>query len=144
MATDPRRLRALEIMARVKRLETEDKARAVGEIRARMSTFEAEKEALLGRLTGESRIEGLEGAPYLGRFIRSIRQEVDRNTAAAAKLAPELARAEDALRDALAEQKTFEILHQTRLLEERIEKAKREEKAQDEISLLRWGQPDRV
>ncbi|MBP0484564.1 flagellar export protein FliJ [Sagittula salina] len=144
MATDPRRLRALEIMARVKRLETEDKARAVGEIRARMSTFEAEKEALLGRLTGESRIEGLEGAPYLGRFIRSIRQEVDRNTAAAAKLAPELARAEDALRDALAEQKTFEILHQTRLREERIEKAKREEKAQDEISLLRWGQPDRV
>ncbi|MCR8550568.1 flagellar export protein FliJ [Salipiger sp. P9] len=136
--TDRRRIKALEIMERVKRLDTERQARATGEIRARMDRLDSEKQALLQRLSGESHIEGLEGAPYLGRFIHSIRSELDRISHEAAKLAPELARAEDRLRIALSEQKTYEILRFTRLTEARKQDAKREAAAQDELSLLRW------
>ena len=53
-----------------------------------MNRLDSEKQALLHRLSGESRIDGLEGAPYLGRFIRSIRAEVDRISHEASKLAP--------------------------------------------------------
>ncbi|AWI86151.1 hypothetical protein CEW88_20630 (plasmid) [Alloyangia pacifica] len=141
MATEAtrRRLRALQVMERLKSLETERQAAETGAIRARMDRLENDKTALLERLSGESRIDGLEGAPYLGRFIRSIRAEVDRISNDAAKLAPELARSEEKLRAALAEQKTYEILRLKRLAEEREARAKREADAQDELSLLRWN-----
>ncbi|APZ50358.1 flagellar FliJ family protein [Salipiger abyssi] len=141
MATegDRRRLRALETMERIKRLDTEAQARETGALRARMDRLESEKQALLQRLSGESHIDGLEGAPYLGRFIRSIRSELDRISHEAAKLAPELARAEDRLRAALSEQKTYEILRLTRLSELRKAARKREAATQDELSLLRWN-----
>ena len=141
MATEAtrRRLRALQVMERLKSLETERQAAETGAIRARMDRLETDKTALLERLSGESRIDGLEGAPYLGRFIRSIRAEVDRISNDAAKLAPELARSEEKLRAALAEQKTYEILRLKRLAEEREARVKREADAQDELSLLRWN-----
>ena len=140
MATDAarRRLKALDVMERLKRLDTEREARSTAQLRDRMARLNSEKQALLQRLSGESRIEGLEGAPYLGRFIRSIRAEVDRISHEAAILAPEVAAAEDRLRDALAEQKTFEILRLKRLTEERAAQKKREARELDELSLMRW------
>lgn len=140
MATDAarRRLKALDVMERLKRLDTEREARSTAQLRDRMARLDSEKQALLQRLSGESRIEGLEGAPYLGRFIRSIRAEVDRISHEAAILAPEVAAAEARLRDALAEQKTFEILRLKRLTEERAAQKKREARDLDELSLMRW------
>ena len=140
MATDAarRRLKALDVMERLKRLDTEREARSTAQLRDRMNLLDSEKQALLHRLSGESRIDGLEGAPYLGRFIRSIRAEVDRISHEASKLAPEVAAAEDRLRAALAEQKTYEILRLKRLTEERDAQKKREAKDLDELSLLRW------
>ncbi|MBY6006479.1 flagellar FliJ family protein [Salipiger bermudensis] len=140
MATDAsrRRLRALEVMERLKRLDTEREARSTAQLRDRMNQLDSEKQSLLHRLSGESRIEGLEGAPYLGRFIRSIRAEVDRISHESARLAPDVAAAEERLRAALAEQKTYEILRLKRLSEERNAQKKREAKDQDELSLLRW------
>lgn len=140
MATDAarRRLKALDVMERLKRLDTEREARSTAQLRDRMNRLDSEEQALLHRLSGESRIDGLEGAPYLGRFIRSIRAEVDRISHEASKLAPEVAAAEDRLRAALAEQKTYEILRLKRLTEERDAQKKREAKDLDELSLLRW------
>ena len=140
MATDAarRRLKALDVMERLKRLDTEREARSTAQLRDRMNRLDSEKQALLHRLSGESRIDGLEGAPYLGRFIRSIRAEVDRISHEASKLAPEVAAAEDRLRAALSEQKTYETLRLKRLTEERDAQKKREAKELDELSLLRW------
>ncbi|WP_417743923.1 flagellar export protein FliJ [Salipiger sp.] len=140
MATDAarRRLKALDVMERLKRLDTEREARSTAQLRDRMARLDSEKQALLQRLSGESRIEGLEGAPYLGRFIRSIRAEVDRISHEAAILAPEVAAAEARLGDALSEQKTFEILRLKRITEERVVQKKREARELDELSLMRW------
>jgi len=140
MATDAarRRLKALDVMERLKRLDTEREARSTAQLRDRMARLDSEKQALLHRLSGESRIDGLEGAPYLGRFIRSIRAEVDRISHEASKLAPEVAAAENRLRAALSEQKTYETLRLKRLAEERDAQKKREAKELDELSLLRW------
>jgi len=140
MATDAarRRLKALDVMERLKRLDTEREARSTAQLRDRMARLDSEKQVLLHRLSGESRIDGLEGAPYLGRFIRSIRAEVDRISHEASKLAPEVAAPEDRLRAALSEQKTYETLRLKRLTEERDAQKKREAKELDELSLLRW------
>ena len=137
MATDW--LRPLAIMERVKELETRERAAAVGTLRATADQLATERDALMARLAGESHIDGLEGAPYLGQFIRSIRAELDHNAREAARLAPELARAEDALRDAISEQKTFEILRLTRLDQQRKDRARRATAAQDFQTLQRWS-----
>ncbi|MEQ5870655.1 flagellar FliJ family protein [Sagittula sp. NFXS13] len=139
MNTDrQRRLRALEVMERLKRMDTEREAQSTASLRDSMVQLEAEKTALLARLSGESRIEGLEGAPYLGRFIRSMRAELDRISHEIARLQPEVAQAEDRLRAALSEQKTYETLRQRRLSEDRKAARKREAHDMDLLTVMRW------
>lgn len=133
-----KRLRSLRVMERVKEIETREQARAVGALRARFDKLEEERAALLARLSGESHIDGLEGAPYLGRFIASIRAELDRNSRETARLLPDLSRAEEKLRAALSEQKTFEILRLTTLRRQRKETTRRAAAAQDLQTLQRW------
>ena len=142
MATEAarRRIRALGTMERVKRMETEQKARDSAAIRDRMSRMEREKQALLRRISQESRVDGVEGAAYLGRFIRSIRAEIERLDAEMARLRPELNRAEERLRAAMAEQKTFEILKVSRIAAEHRAEKKREAARLDEIALQSWRQ----
>ncbi|WP_323765214.1 hypothetical protein [Marinovum sp.] len=133
-----KRLRSLSVMERVKELETREQAGVVGALRARFDTLEQERAALLARLFGESHIDGLEGAPYLGRFIASIRAELERNGRETARLTPDLAAAEEKLRAALSEQKTFEILRLSTLRRQRKEAARRAAAAQDLQTLQRW------
>ncbi|MGR3372826.1 flagellar export protein FliJ [Pseudooceanicola nanhaiensis] len=142
MATEAarRRIRALGTMERVKRMETEQKARDSAAIRDRMNRMEREKQALLRRISQESRVDGVEGAAYLGRFIRSIRAEIERLDAEMARLRPELNRAEERLRAAMAEQKTFEILKVSRIAAEHRAEKKREAARLDEIALQSWRQ----
>ncbi|WP_336043123.1 flagellar export protein FliJ [Pseudooceanicola nanhaiensis] len=142
MATEAarRRIRALGTMERVKRMETEQKARDSAAIRDRMGRMEREKQALLRRISQESRVDGVEGAAYLGRFIRSIRAEIERLDAEMARLRPELNRAEERLRAAMAEQKTFEILKVSRIAAEHRAEKKREAARLDEIALQSWRQ----
>ena len=142
MATEAarRRIRALGTMERVKRMETEQKARDSAAIRDRMGRMEREKQALLRRISQESRVDGVEGAAYLGRFIRSIRAEIERLDAEMARLRPELNRAEERLRAAMAEQKTFEILKVSRIAAEHRAEKKREAARLDEIALQGWRQ----
>ena len=102
---------------------------------------ETEREALLARLSSESHIDGLEGAPYLGRFIGSIRAELERNAREAARVAPDLAQAEEKLRAALSEQKTFEILRLSRMQQQRKDRTRRAAAAQDLNTLQRWIRP---
>lgn len=142
MATEAarRRIRALGTMERVKRMETEQKARDSAAIRDRMGRMEREKQALLRRISQESRVDGVEGAAYLGRFIRSIRAEIERLDTEMARLRPELNRAEERLRAAMAEQKTFEILKVSRIAAEHRAEKKREAARLDEIALQSWRQ----
>ena len=102
---------------------------------------QVEREALLARLSSESHIDGLEGAPYLGRFIGSIRAELERNAREAARVAPDLAQAEEKLRAALSEQKTFEILRLSRMQQQRKDRTRRAAAAQDLNTLQRWIRP---
>ncbi|WP_375689928.1 flagellar FliJ family protein [Pseudooceanicola sp. LIPI14-2-Ac024] len=140
MATDAerRRLRALGVMERVKGFETDRQARQTAEIRDRMRKLVAEKQSLLHRITTESHVESTEGAAYLGRFIRSIRAEIERVDTLIHMLKPDLERAEEALRNALAEQKTFEILRISRTAALRDAARKREAAELDEIALQTW------
>ncbi|WP_163851496.1 flagellar FliJ family protein [Pseudooceanicola aestuarii] len=133
-----RRLRALRVIERVKEQDTERSARAAAELRSRIEALEATRAELLHRITRESRIEGLEGAAYLGQFIRAIRAEVERVQHQIDELTPARQKAEDALRDALAEQKTYEILRLRRLADNRRDAARRDTARQDEIARLRW------
>ena len=140
MATDAakRRLRALRTVERVKEMETQEKAAKAAELRAQVDQFETEKRALLNHIDGKSLNHWIEGAPYLGQFIRSIRAEIERLQFEISKLEPARNRAERDLRDALAEQKTFEILRLRRLAEEKHAAKKREAARMDDIARERW------
>ncbi|MGR3321940.1 MAG: flagellar export protein FliJ [Pseudooceanicola sp.] len=142
MATDAarRRNRALSVMERVARLETEAKARDTAVLRDRMIALEGDRKSLLGRISSESQITGIEGASYLGRYIRAIRAEIERTDAGIKELRPDLDQAETILRAALLRQKSFEILKSQRLAEERRAARKRETAEMDEIGLRGWMQ----
>lgn len=143
MATETarRRIRALGIVERVKRLETETQAAETAAIRDRMLRLEADKQSLLQKISRESRVDGVEGAAYLGRFIRSIRAEIERVETDIARLRPDLTKAEDALREALSEQKTFEILRLSRMAAELKADRKREAARLDAVALQGWRRP---
>ncbi len=140
MGTDAtrRRIRALSVMERVKKLETEEQARETGMLQSRMTTLEAEKKTLLRRLSTQTQNGGVEGAEYLGRFIRSIRAEVERLDTERARLRPELEEAEKRLREKLAEQKTYEILKAARLAELAQIARRNEARALEDIARDRW------
>ena len=140
MATDHdrRRLDALATLGRVSEMDTRRLAADTAALRDSYARLEQDRAALLARLAGESQTPGIEGAAYLGQFIRSIRAEVDRLTREMRAMEPQVRRAEDQLREALLQQKTYDILHLTRSAALRKAQSRKAARQADALSLQRW------
>ncbi|MGR3571051.1 flagellar FliJ family protein [Brevirhabdus sp.] len=139
MTTDAaRRMRAFGTIERIKRLDVERIAQQVAAVRSRHLALSNERRDLLARIAGESHVTGVEGATYLGRYLRSIRAEVERLSSEIAQIEPELRQGEESLRAALADEKTYEVLRLARMTQLRRDRARHEATRQDEMARILW------
>lgn len=133
------RVHTLTLLERLRRHEMAAEAGELATLRAQVATWENTRATLQERLNTEARIISIESAPYVGAFIRGIRNEeaqIDRDMA---KVAPRV----QELEIALAEQ--FRALATIRLALGEARNVLREAQAQREIkdteeqALLRWA-----
>jgi flagellar biosynthesis chaperone FliJ len=133
-----RRIAALELIERLKTHEMEGEVRELGLLHGRIDALEQERRALFGRLESEAHIVSIEAAPYVGNFIRAIREEIAARDREIDRLDRQAEKLEAAVREKYHEVKTFSVaLEQTRSALAR-DRDRRAAAALEEQVSLRW------
>jgi flagellar export protein FliJ len=129
----------LEALIRLRRHKVEEKQKVLAEIYRQVETFENRKKELLDRLNRERKaLDGdisLEARAYYGRFEGVIRKDVDRLNGEIKKLEIRLQIAQEEVRNAFADMKRVEIVHERRQEEEKQKIKNKESRELDEIGL---------
>ena len=108
------RLHTLSLLERLRRHEMAAEARELATLRAHVAVLERTRSDLLGRLKTEALTVTLESAPYIGSYIRAIRNEVAQIEKALEKVAPRIAALEQTVLDQFREISTIRLaLNQT-------------------------------
>lgn len=135
------RTRALALMERLRGLEIEEQAQELGILRSTVERMQRDRDILSNRLREESHVDSLEleAAPYVGRFIEAMRNEVAFIEQQMVEIQPRLTELEDKLRDLFQDQKVYETLRLTRIRQAAREAERRETAELEELTLLRWN-----
>lgn len=132
------RLHTLSLLERLRRHEMAAEARELATLRAHVAVLERTRSDLLGRLKTEALTVTLESAPYIGSYIRAIRNEVAQIEKALEKVAPRIAALEQTVLDQFREISTIRLaLDQTTRRIRQI-RDDRESKEADALTLMRW------
>ena len=132
------RLHTLSLLERLRRQEMAAEARELATLRAHVAVLERTRSDLLGRLKTEALTVTLESAPYIGSYIRAIRNEVAQIEKALEKVAPRIAALEQTVLDQFREISTIRLaLNQTTRRIRQI-RDERESKEADALTLMRW------
>lgn len=132
------RLHTLSLLERLRRHEMAAEARELATLRAHVAVLERTRSDLLGRLKTEALTVTLESAPYIGSYIRAIRNEVAQIEKALEKVAPRIAALEQTVLDQFREISTIRLaLNQTTRRIRQI-RDERESKEADALTLMRW------
>lgn len=133
------RVHTLTLLERLRRHEMAAEAGELATLRAQVATWENTRNTLLERLHTEARIISIESAPYVGAFIRGIRNEeaqIDRDLV---KIAPRVQELEVALAEQFRELATIRLaLDKTRQLLREAQERRETEDAEEQV-LLRWA-----
>ena len=133
------RLRTLSLLERLRKHDMAAEARELATLRAHVAVLERTRSDLLMRLKTEALTVTLESAPYVGSYIRAIRNEVAQIEKALEKVAPRIAALEQTVLDQFREISTIRLaLDQTkrRIRQMRDEREAREA---DALTLMRWS-----
>ncbi len=132
------RLRTLTLLERLRRHEMALDARELGIMRAHVARLEETRSTLLAKMQTEARIVTLEAAPYVGAYIRSVRNEEAQIDRALAKAAPRVEELETAVLAQFPKVATIRLaLAQTKAAA-RQDRAWREAVQTDAQTLIRW------
>ena len=132
------RLHTLSLLERLRRHEMAAEARELATLRAHVAVLERTRSDLLGRLKTEALTVTLESAPYIGSYIRAIRNEVAQIEKEPQKVAPRIAALEQTVPDQFREISTIRLaLNQTTRRIRQI-RDERESKEADALTLMRW------
>lgn len=132
------RLRTLSLLERLKQQEMAAEARELAALRAHVATLEGSRADLLAHLKNDARTITLESAPYVGSYIRAIRNEVAQIDNALAKVAPRIEALEQTVLDQFREVSTIRLaLDQTRQRVRQMREA-HEAREADALTLMRW------
>lgn len=134
-----RRIAALALLERLKRHEIEERAREFRALRARMEQLEGERDRLLDSLRRDAHVATIEAAPYLGDYIRSVRNQAALLEAEIAQLSPRAEQLEAFVREKFGGMKTFETVRLSKEWDLRQEQRRREAAEAEELVLQRWG-----
>ena len=133
------RLQTLTLLERMRRHAMLAEARELAGLRAEIARMETVKASLLAALTTEARTVSLEAAPYVGAYIRSVRDEVTRIDRAITGLDPRILALETAVMTQFREVATARLaLSQTRARTQ-AEIARQATAEADTQTILRWA-----
>lgn len=132
------RLRTLSLLERLRRHEMAAEARELATLRAHVAVLERTRSDLLMRLKTEARTITIESAPYVGSYIRAIRNEVSQIDKALEKVAPRIEALEQTVLDQFRDISTIRLaLDQTKQRLRQVREA-HETKEADALTLMRW------
>ena len=132
------RLHTLSLLERLRRHEMAAEARELATLRAHVAVLERTRSDLLGRLKTEALTVTLESAPYIGSYIRAIRNEVAQIEKALEKVAPRIAALEQTVLDQFREISTIRLALKQTTRRIRQIRDERESKEADALTLMRW------
>lgn len=129
----------LESLIRLRKHTVEEKQKVLGEILRQVESLENRKKELLERLDKERKALDenltLETSAYYGRFEGVIRMNISQIDAEIQKLETRLSLAQEEVRQAFADMKRVEIVHERREAEEAKELKNKEDSELDDIGL---------
>lgn len=133
------RIRTLAVLERLRTHEMEGEARELAALRAHIARLQRARADLLDRLKNEARIITLEAAPYVGAYIRAVRNEVVQIDRALAKVSPRVDALEVAMVERFREKETITLALNRARKREHQARVRRETAETDALTLMRWG-----
>jgi hypothetical protein len=131
-----RRIKTLELLARVERGGLVKIAERQAEISAKISEKKAEAEMLAGRIENEASVTSAEMAAYVGAFISTMRIEIHYSDTSRKLLEHEAAALEEELRERFRRLKVLELTAENDRHEHRCSSRRAAEVARQEAMLL--------
>lgn len=136
------RIGTLVMLERLARHALEAEARELAALRAHVSQLQRNRADLLGKLKSEARVVILEAAPYVGSYIRAIRNEVAYIDRAIAKAQPRLDTLEAAMAEQFREIKTINLALDRARKQQQQARDHREAAETDMLTLIRLKRVD--
>lgn len=133
------RIHTLTLLERLRRNEMVNEVRELAALRAQVDSLNRACTELLETLQTEARIVTIEAAPYVGAYIRAIRDEVARKERAAAQHAPRIAELEHSMLDRFREVATVRMAIEKTRSRARTADAVRVSGETNEQALLGWS-----
>lgn len=136
-----RRIRALDVLARVKKQEADSLSRDLNVLRAEIAAMEEDIADRQRRMVHDIAVDTLEGSFYVAGYVRSLHAEIARLQERIKALQPKCDALEDAVRDVYIQRKTNEAVAQRMRLQMRSDRERRETALMEEQHLARWQNP---
>ena len=133
-----RRIRALDVLARVKKQEAEAISRDLNALRSEIAAMDAEIADRQKRMVNDIAVDTIEGSFYVAGYVRSLHAEIARLQERIKTLQPKCDALEDAVRQVYAERKTNETVSKRMSLQMRVDRGRKEMAAMEEQHLARW------
>jgi hypothetical protein len=135
---DRRKLKALQVVGRIRKHELDNEASRLGELRGRMSALETRKASLEESLRREGVMNGVvEYAPFIGPFIRSVRAEIMRTERDMKALQDDVEAQEKVVTQKFTEKKTVDIVAQGEADGLARHAKRKAAAAQDDLTIMR-------
>lgn len=142
---DRRKLRALQIVERIRSHELDVEAAKLGDMRAQMSALEAEKGSHEASLRRDGVMNGaVELAPYIGPFVRSMRAAIAGAEGKMVKLRDALNSQEEVVREKFTDKKTVELVAESEAEAISRSEKRRAAASQDDLTIMRRRAYDRA
>lgn len=113
-------------------------ARELSDLRSHVAMLEKTRVTLLEKLRTEARIVTLESAPYVGAYIRAVRNEEAQINRAVAKVSPRIEELESAMLVRFRELATIRLARDRTQHEIQNARERKDKIQTDEQTLVRW------
>lgn len=135
---DRRKLKALQVVGRIRSHELDVEAAKLGELRAQMSALETEKSSLESSLRRDGVMNGVvEYAPYIGPFIRNMRAAIAQADGKMEALRDDLESQEDVVRERFTEKKTIDLVAENEAEAITLSEKRKAAADQDDLTIMR-------
>ena len=133
-----RRIRALDVLARVKKQEAEAISRDLAALRAEIAAMEEEIADREHRMVHDIAVDTIEGSFYVAGYVRSLHAEIARLQERIKALQPRCDALEEAVRQVFAQRKSHETMADRMRLQMRQDRNRKEMALMEEQHLARW------
>ncbi len=132
------RIRALELMEKLKRQAIESDAQELNDLRAEALRLDQRRERLEREMTEGAQTDDPAMRTYLGDYLRSMRSEIARVERDRKRIEPGLNRLEQRVATAFREMKTYESVRVAGMALAKDEAQRAEDAAEAEMAVMRW------